>query len=142
MTTKKGMTFKKLGFRFRILHLLEFTTPMEVGGFSVDIGEWNCFAAATGKPIKTRHIAAVEIRDWLFRKGVTYIYGEAARELVAQAKAEGVYFKGDPGKCENDRKVRKASTYHASASGNTWSGWATTSTSSTNDTTNWYSMAS
>ena len=134
----KGMTFKKLGFRYRILHLREFTTPMEVGGFSVDIGNWNCFAAATGDPIKTRHIAAVEIRDWLFRRGVTYLYGEAAEELVAQAKQEGVYFKGDPGECENDRQVQKAARYHNSTSGKTWTSWATTSTSSTNS---WWTMA-
>lgn len=136
MTEKKGMTFKKLGFRFRILHLREFTTPREVGGFSVDIGDWNCFAAATGEPIKTRHIAAVEVRDWLFRKGVTYLYGEAAEDLVAQAKKEGVYFKGDPGECENDRRVKKQATYHASSSGTTWHHWATTSTTST--TGEWY----
>ncbi len=135
---KNGMTFKKLGFRFRILHLREFTTPMEVGGFSVDIGDWNCFAAATGKPIKTRHIAAIEIRDWLFRKGVTYLYGEAAEDLAAQAKKEGVYFKGDPGECENDRRVNKPASYYPSTSGTSWKNWATTT-----DTSNspWYSMA-
>lgn len=126
----KGMTFRKLGFRFRILHLREFTAPMEVGGFSVDIGDWNCFAAATGKPVKTRHIAAIEVRDWLFRKGVTYVYGQAAEDLVVQAKAEGVFFKGNPGECENDRRVKKPSTYHDSASGGTWYQWAT-STSAT-----------
>ncbi len=139
MTKKKGMTFKSLGFRFRILHLREFTTPMQVGGFSVDIGDWNCFAAATSEAIETRHIAAVEIRDWLFRKGVTYLYGEAAEELVAQAKKEGVYFKGDPGQCENDRKVKKQASYHSPTSGTTWACWASTSTSTTTGT--WYSVA-
>ena len=137
----KKMTFRKLGFRFHILHLREFTTPMEVGGFSVDIGDWNCFAAATGKPTKTRHIAAVEIRDWLFRKGVTYLYGEAAEDLVAQAKAEGVYFKGDPGECENDRKVKKQASYRASSSGTTWTTWATTSSTSSTDATWYYAAA-
>ena len=131
----KGMTFKKLGFRYRILHLREFSTPMEMGGFSVDIGSWNCFAAATGEPIKTRHIAAVEVRDWLFRKGVTYLYGEAAEELVAQAKQEGVYFKGDPGECANDRRVERPASYYAPASGTTWMEWS--ATSSTSDATWW-----
>ena len=135
----KGMTFKKLGFRFRILHLREFTTPRQVGGFSVDIGDWNCFAAATGEPIETRHIAAVEVRDWLFRKGVTYLYGEAAEELVAQAKKEGVYFKGDPGKCENDRRVRNSAQYYPSSSGQSWNSWATTSAST--QSSNWFYAA-
>ncbi len=139
MTKNKGMTFRKLGFRFRILHLREFTTPMEIGGFSVDIGDWNCFAAASGEPMKTRHIAAVEVRDWLFRKGVTYLYGEAAEDLVAQAKAEGVYIKGDPGKCENDRRVKKQPQYYAPTSGTTWTTWATPS--STTTTANWYYAA-
>lgn len=132
----KGMTFKKLGFRFRVLHLREFSTPMKLGGISVDIGDWNCFAAATGEPIETRHIAAVEVRDWLFRKGVTYLYGEAAEDLVEKAKVEGVYFKGDPGECENDRAVKKSAKYYPSVSGITWTHWSCSDTTSTDVT--WY----
>jgi len=110
--------------KYRIIALREFSTPIEIDGLNVIFGDWNCFGAKHKKPTRTTHVAAIEVRGWFFKKGVAYLFGESATELIEEAKAAGVYSKGDPGTDARDRQVKQPTSYYTSTGCQTWTNTA------------------